>query len=154
MPHRQEQVIRGRKVKLSPLMVYSSTSPSPTESWTGPKRGWAVEESQQRATNGHYSTAKVFAKEGEAFDPRGPLNAFNWSRVEMFWSVSLVPWHPLILSVIATTLNKSEVTRDIVSVGQSTIKMKGKFMDGTFLQLIWMLINKVGWIFSWNLGGS
>lgn len=56
--------------------------------------------------------------------------------------------HPLIFSVIATTLNKSEVTRDIVSVGQSTIKMKGKFMDDTLLQLIWMLINKVGWIFS------
>jgi len=64
-----------------------------------------------------------------------------------------VPCHPLILSAIATTLNKSEVTRDIVSVGQSTIKMKGKFMDDTLLQLIWMLINKVGWIFSWNLGG-
>lgn len=59
-----------------------------------------------------------------------------------------LPCHPLILSVIATTLNKSEVTRDIVSVGQSTIKMKGKFMDDTLLQLIWMLINKVGWIFS------
>ncbi len=60
----------------------------------------------------------------------------------------LLRCHPLILSVIATTLNKSEVTRDIVSVGQSTIKMKGKFMDDTLLQLIWILINKVGWIFS------
>lgn len=27
MPHGQEQVIRGRKVKLSPVMVYSATSP-------------------------------------------------------------------------------------------------------------------------------
>lgn len=27
MPHGQEQVIRGRKVKLSPVMVYSTASP-------------------------------------------------------------------------------------------------------------------------------
>ena len=27
MPHGQEQVIRGRKVKLSPVMVYSAASP-------------------------------------------------------------------------------------------------------------------------------
>lgn len=122
-----------------------------------------VEESLRRATNGHYRTAKVFAKEGEAFDPRGSLNGFNWSREEMLWSVPFgcqcverntvsVPFPQycvtLSSSLIATTLNKSEVTGDIVSVGQSTIKMKGKFMDDTLLQLIWMLINKVGWIFS------
>lgn len=37
MPHGQEQVIRGRKVKLPPLMVYSDASPSLLKWGQGPE---------------------------------------------------------------------------------------------------------------------
>lgn len=57
MPHGQEQVIRERKVKLSPVMVYSTASP-----YQGKKREREIEReggTRERAPWGHAVATKL-----------------------------------------------------------------------------------------------
>lgn len=119
MPHGQEQVIRERKVKLSAVMVYSSYSPYQVERKEGGNRQlqWFLPEIHLIGGSGGWSfhSAVRPAVKREELHLKGKLVFLPSSP-----SVLLSPPLPQ----IGQGLHKSVVTGDIVSVGQSPVKIK------------------------------